>query len=130
VDVKEKKRAPSAYNLFVKAHMKAYLADNPGKTNKDAMKHVCRYLCVSSISPINMSRLAHFGKMHLRTPSVVRKQRRRLPRQLSGQRKLQQTSLLPKVLRSSQVAMNRCLVGFMFLPFLANLIFWSDWVHY
>lgn len=34
------KRSPSAYNLFVKEHMKAYLADNPGKTNKDAMKHV------------------------------------------------------------------------------------------
>jgi hypothetical protein len=37
---KGKKRAPSAYNLFVKEHMKTYLADNPGKTNKDAMKHV------------------------------------------------------------------------------------------
>lgn len=34
------KRPPSAYNLFVKEHMKSYLADNPGKTNKDAMKHV------------------------------------------------------------------------------------------
>ncbi|KAI0289771.1 hypothetical protein BC826DRAFT_914111, partial [Russula brevipes] len=34
------KRAPSAYNLFVKEHMKAYLTDNPGKTNKDAMKHI------------------------------------------------------------------------------------------
>jgi hypothetical protein len=34
------KRAPSAYNLFVKEHMKTYLVDNPGKTNKDAMKHV------------------------------------------------------------------------------------------
>jgi hypothetical protein len=41
VGAKEKKRAPSAYNLFVKEHMKTYLADNPGKTNKDAMKHVC-----------------------------------------------------------------------------------------
>jgi len=40
-DGKEKKRTPSAYNLFVKEHMKTYLADNPGKTNKDAMKHVC-----------------------------------------------------------------------------------------
>ena len=35
------KRKPSAYNLFVKEHMKTYLAENPGKTNKDAMKHVC-----------------------------------------------------------------------------------------
>ncbi|KAI9454388.1 hypothetical protein BJY52DRAFT_1284679 [Lactarius psammicola] len=34
------KRPPSAYNLFVKEHMKTYLAENPGKTNKDAMKHV------------------------------------------------------------------------------------------
>ncbi|KAI0298059.1 hypothetical protein B0F90DRAFT_1633135 [Multifurca ochricompacta] len=34
------KRPPSAYNLFVKEHMKTYLADNPGKTNKDAMKHI------------------------------------------------------------------------------------------
>lgn len=34
------KRAPTAYNLFVKEHMKSYLSDNPGKTNKDAMKHV------------------------------------------------------------------------------------------
>jgi hypothetical protein len=37
---KETKRAPSAYNLFVKEHMKTYLTDNPGKTTKDAMKHV------------------------------------------------------------------------------------------
>ncbi|KAH8983964.1 hypothetical protein EDB86DRAFT_166798 [Lactarius hatsudake] len=34
------KRPPSAYNLFVKEHMKTYLAENPGKTNKDAMKHI------------------------------------------------------------------------------------------
>ncbi|KAN0126283.1 hypothetical protein V8E53_015206 [Lactarius tabidus] len=34
------KRAPTAYNLFVKEHMKNYLAENPGKTNKDAMKHI------------------------------------------------------------------------------------------
>ncbi|KAI0260465.1 hypothetical protein BC834DRAFT_831800 [Gloeopeniophorella convolvens] len=34
------KRPPSAYNLFVKEHMKAFLTDNPGKTNKDAMKHI------------------------------------------------------------------------------------------
>ncbi|KAF8266270.1 hypothetical protein EI94DRAFT_216345 [Lactarius quietus] len=34
------KRAPTAYNLFVKEHMKTYLTDNPGKTNKDAMKHI------------------------------------------------------------------------------------------
>ncbi|KAH9173771.1 hypothetical protein EDB89DRAFT_1957635 [Lactarius sanguifluus] len=34
------KRPPSAYNLFVKDHMKSYLAENPGKTNKDAMKHI------------------------------------------------------------------------------------------
>jgi hypothetical protein len=34
------KRPPTAYNLFVKEHMKNYLAENPGKTNKDAMKHV------------------------------------------------------------------------------------------
>ncbi|KAI9511941.1 hypothetical protein F5148DRAFT_184535 [Russula earlei] len=33
-------RAPSAYNLFVKEHMKTYLAEHPGKTNKDAMKHI------------------------------------------------------------------------------------------
>ncbi|KAH9986063.1 hypothetical protein BJV77DRAFT_915815, partial [Russula vinacea] len=38
-DVKAK-RKPSAYNLFVKEHMKAYLAEHPGKTNKDAMKHI------------------------------------------------------------------------------------------
>ena len=38
--VEKTKRAPTAYNLFVKEHMKAYLSDNPGKTNKDAMKHV------------------------------------------------------------------------------------------
>ncbi|KAI0044025.1 hypothetical protein FA95DRAFT_1497776, partial [Auriscalpium vulgare] len=34
------KRAPSAYNLFVKANMSKYLADNKGKTNKDAMVHI------------------------------------------------------------------------------------------
>ncbi|KAI0268474.1 hypothetical protein BGY98DRAFT_924885 [Russula aff. rugulosa BPL654] len=38
-DVKAK-RKPSAYNLFVKEHMKVYLAEHPGKTNKDAMKHI------------------------------------------------------------------------------------------
>ncbi|KAH9957144.1 hypothetical protein BC827DRAFT_1083239, partial [Russula dissimulans] len=34
------KRPPSAYNLFVKEHMKTYLAEHPGKTNKDAMKYI------------------------------------------------------------------------------------------
>ncbi|KAN0113623.1 hypothetical protein V8E52_007549 [Russula decolorans] len=38
-DVKTK-RKPSAYNLFVKEHMRVYLAEHPGKTNKDAMKHI------------------------------------------------------------------------------------------
>ncbi|KAH9970639.1 hypothetical protein BGW80DRAFT_1176038, partial [Lactifluus volemus] len=34
------KRTPSPYNLFVKEHMKSYLADHPDQTNKDAMKHI------------------------------------------------------------------------------------------
>ncbi|KAI0067217.1 hypothetical protein BV25DRAFT_1819526 [Artomyces pyxidatus] len=34
------KRAPSAYNNFVKAHMSKYLAENQGKTNRDAMTYI------------------------------------------------------------------------------------------
>ena len=47
------KRPPTAYNLYVKEHMKTYLADNPGKTNKDAMKHVG---LVSSCSSLHSRR--------------------------------------------------------------------------
>ncbi|KAH9992200.1 hypothetical protein BJV74DRAFT_834837 [Russula compacta] len=45
------KRSPSAYNLFVKEHMKTYLADHPGKTNKDAMKHIGALWKVSPENP-------------------------------------------------------------------------------
>lgn len=86
------KRKPSAYNLFVKEHMKAYLAEHPGKTNKDAMKHVCLPTFKFSSLPTNISRSAHFGKMHQKIQSAVRKLRRRHPKPLSGRRELQQRS--------------------------------------
>jgi hypothetical protein len=112
---KGKKRAPSLYNLFVKEHMKTFLADNPGKTNKDAMKHVCPHHVSYRPCHSSTSRLAHFGKMRPRILSAVWRPRRRFPKPPSDQRKLQQMTLLPKVPRSSQAAMNKCLVGFMFL---------------
>ena len=64
------KRAPSAYNLFVKEHMKTYLSDNPGKTNKDAMKHVRPILRLCFSSLMTISRSACCGKMRLRIPGV------------------------------------------------------------
>ncbi|KAF7793751.1 hypothetical protein EIP86_004870 [Pleurotus ostreatoroseus] len=33
-------RAPSAYNLFMKEHLKPYREANPGTSNKDAMKAI------------------------------------------------------------------------------------------
>ena len=104
-DVKAK-RKPSAYNLFVKEHMKVYLAEHPGKTNKDAMKHVC-LATLSTFLTHQVFRSAHFGKMHPKIQSAARTLRRRIPRLPSGQRKPQQRS--PRVMRArrlSPAAMN------------------------
>jgi hypothetical protein len=38
------KRAPTAYNQFVKAHMTTWLADNKDKNVKDAMVAVCPHI--------------------------------------------------------------------------------------
>jgi hypothetical protein len=40
------KRAPTAYNLFVKANMPTWLAENQGKTHKDAMSAVSHVLLI------------------------------------------------------------------------------------
>lgn len=84
-DVKAK-RKPSAYNLFVKEHMKVYLAEHPGKTNRDAMKHVCLPVVSTSLLSHRVFRSARFGKTHRKIQSVARKLRRKL---LSSRRKLQ-----------------------------------------
>lgn len=41
-------RAPSAYNLYMKEHLKSYKDENPGVAQKDAMKAVCTPFSVSS----------------------------------------------------------------------------------
>jgi hypothetical protein len=97
------KRKPSAYNLFVKEHMKVYLAEHPGKTNKDAMKHVCLTILSNFLIPHQVFRSARFGKMHRKIQSVVRKLRRRTLKLLSGRRKLQQRS--PRVMRVPRLSL-------------------------
>ena len=102
-DVKAK-RKPSAYNLFVKEHMKVYLAEHPGKTNKDAMKHVRLPVLSTSLLSHRVFRSARFGKTHRKIQSVVRKLRRRTLKLLSGRRKLQQRSPRVRVPRLSLAA--------------------------
>jgi hypothetical protein len=104
------KRAPSAYNLFVKEHMKTYLADHPGKTNKDAMKHVRLVYSFNPSITDEIPRSAHFGKMHPRIPSVVR---RRPPKVQNGRRRPPQ--VFPRALRSNLVATSKRVVNFFFI---------------
>lgn len=68
--------------------MKVYLAEHPGKTNKDAMKHVCPPTLSTFLIHDQVFRLARFGKMHRKIQGVARKLRGRTPKLLSGRRKL------------------------------------------
>ena len=83
--------------------MKVYLAEHPGKTNKDAMKHVCLPILSTFLIPHQVFRLARFGKMHRKTQSAARKLRRRTPRLLSGRRKLHRRS--PRMMRVPRLSL-------------------------
>jgi hypothetical protein len=83
--------------------MKVYLAEHPGKTNKDAMKHVCLPILSTHLIPHQVFRSARFGKMHRKIQSVARKLRRRTPKLLSGRRKLQQR--YPRMMRVPKLSL-------------------------
>jgi hypothetical protein len=86
------------------SHMKVYLAEHPGKTNKDAMKHVRLPVLSTSLLSHRVFRSARFGKTHRKIQSVVRKLRRRTLKLLSGRRKLQQRSPRVRLPRLSLAA--------------------------
>jgi hypothetical protein len=86
--------------------MKVYLAEHPGKTNKDAMKHVCLPILSTFLIPHQVFRSGRFGKMHRKIQSAARKLRRRIPKLLQGRRKLQQRSPRVRVHRLSLAATN------------------------
>jgi hypothetical protein len=69
------KRAPSAYNLFVQAHMKEWKEAHPGAPIKEAMSEVriCAYICVPFMSDAPQ-RLQQCGGKHPRTQIAARSQ--------------------------------------------------------
>jgi hypothetical protein len=83
--------------------MKVYLAEHPGKTNKDAMKHVCLPILSTSLLPHRVFRSVRFGKTHRKIQSVARKSRRRTLKLLTGRRKLQQRP--PRVMRVPRLSL-------------------------
>lgn len=87
--------------------MKVYLAEHPGKTNKDAMKHVCLPFLSTFLIPYQIFRSARFGKMHQKIQRVAKKSRRRTPKLRGDRRKEQQRSQrVMTVPRLSLAAMN------------------------
>lgn len=83
--------------------MKVYLAEHPGKTNKDAMKHVWLPILSTFLISYQLFRSARFGKMHRKIQGAARKLRRRAPKLLSGRRKLQQRC--PRVTRVPRLSL-------------------------
>jgi hypothetical protein len=83
--------------------MKVYLAEHPGKTNKDAMKHVCLLILSTFLIPHQVFRSVRFGKMRRKIQGADRKLRRRTPKLPSGQRKPQQRS--PRVMKVPRLSL-------------------------
>ena len=68
------KRAPSAYNLFVRAHMKEWKDSHPGAPVKEAMAEVRNTSAYMLLHFIRYcSRSQQCGEMHLTTQTVARK---------------------------------------------------------
>jgi hypothetical protein len=99
------KRPPTAYNLFVKEHMKNYLAENPGKTNKDAMKHVRPILPLVLLFTHSHFQIGALWKDAPENPRRGQAVKERPPRRhRSGQRRLSQRILRVRMAPRSSLA--------------------------